>query len=140
MIHIVLFTHGPLSVALKESLAMFYGDETKEIKTFSLYPEDSIEEIKNNFKHEILSLSSNGKKENVLIFVDILSGTPFNIVAQLYSELNEKMNLSCFTGVNLPLLIEAMSNRNTLDIEQMNTELLNLSKESITNLDRFLFT
>lgn len=140
MIQIILFTHGPLSVALKESLTMFFGDEAQDITTFTLYPQDSVEEIKNNFKQTVLSFTTSDEKGNVLVFVDILSGTPFNIVAQLYDELSKKVNLSCFTGVNLPILMEAMSNRSSLDINQMNVQLTALSKESITNLDSFLLS
>lgn len=140
MINIFIFTHGSLSVALKENARVFFGDEVESIVTFSFNPQDNLDDLKNSIKQEMLSLSDNGNsKKEVLVFVDIKSGTPFNITAQLFIELQEQVAISCFTGVNLPLLMEALLNKNIFNLQQMKSHLLEVSKDTISNMEDFLF-
>ena len=130
--NLFIVTHGKLSVALKETLEMFFG-ETEGITTFSLLPDSDYEVLKSSVEKEMLKLPTGSE---ILIFVDIFHGTPFNVCAELLGTYIDEYSIECFTGVNMPLLMEAYAQRNeslsivseNIDSQKINT-IMNLKKE-----------
>lgn len=91
MIKLIIVTHGPLADAFKESGAMFFGDQVDQVATIGLLPTKSPEVLEKEIKAAVVQ---SGTKE-CLIFVDILAGTPFNVVALMIEELKE-YHIECF--------------------------------------------
>ncbi len=54
-----------------------------------------------------------------MVFVDLYGGTPSNSIA-LNLDLNgNEINIECITGVNLPMLLEALTMRNNLKLSEL---------------------
>ena len=132
MIRILIVTHGELASALKTSSKMFFGEMSDSLETIGLFPTDSPDSLQVKIKEKIDDGSG------VLIFVDIFAGSPFNNVAIVLDELKEDHKLQCFTGVNMPLLMEALASCQTMDIESLTDHLEKVSKDSIVNLRKAL--
>ena len=118
MVRIMIVTHGPLAQAFKESAAMFFGSAADNLVTLGLFPTD------------------NG--EGVLVFVDIFAGSPFNMTAMAIDELKENHKIQCFTGVNMPVLMEALGSCETMSLEELREDVASTAQESIVDLRKSL--
>lgn len=135
MIKILIVTHGALAVAFKESSAMFFGSTSDAISTIGLFPMDSPEALYDKITKEIITVDDGS---GVLIFVDILSGSPYNMTAMAIDALKTEHKLECFTGVNLPILMEALAGLEYMSLSEMVTQIESVSQESISNLRKKL--
>ena len=135
MIRILIVTHGELASALKTSSKMFFGEMSDSLETIGLFPTDSPDSLQVKIKEKINEIDDGS---GILIFVDIFAGSPFNNVAIVLDELKEDHKLQCFTGVNMPLLMEALASCQTMDIESLTDHLEKVSKDTIVNLRKAL--
>jgi PTS system mannose-specific IIA component len=135
MVHILIVTHGPLAQAMKESSAMFFGTMADEIATLGLFPTDSPEELKDKIVNKVKEIDDG---DGVMIFVDIYAGSPFNMAALAIDELKENHKIQCFTGVNMPILMEAMSSCETMNMEELYADIMSVAQESIVDLRKSL--
>lgn len=135
MIQILIVTHGELAEALKTSSKMFFGDMSDSLETIGLFPTDSPDSLQEKIKDKIQEIDDGS---GVMIFVDIFAGSPFNNVAIVLDELKETHKLQCFTGINMPLLMEALSSCQTMTIEHLTEHLEKVSKDTIVNLRKAL--
>lgn len=111
MIGILVTSHGSLCQGMMNSLAMIAGENPNvfalQFDDLSNYPEKLAEELYR------LDADYNG----VVVFTDILGGTPFNECYK-YIRGNNKSNIKIITGVNLPMLVEtslALEHEDNLD-------------------------
>lgn len=131
MIKLLLVTHGPLAGAFKESAAMFFGEATENITTLGLFPTDGPEALKEKISESVKKIDDG---DGVMIFVDIFAGSPFNMTALSIDELKEEYKIECFTGVNMPLLMEALAGCEAMDIDDMKNHLSSVAKDTIVDL------
>lgn len=125
MITLVVTTHGQLADGFLDAVELIVGPQTN-LYSVCLKAGDSFDEFQQNVaKHSI-----EGK---VLYFTDLLGASPYNAVAQTISENREK-EIACITGVNLPLLIEAIFKREELTLKELTDYLVNIGKDGITAL------
>lgn len=135
MIKILVVTHGQLAEGLKESARMFFGDMVDDLNTVGLFPGDSPETLQNKVVQKINEIDDG---DGVLVFVDIFAGSPFNVTAIVIDELKESHKLACFTGVNMPLLMEALGCCQTMKLDEMVAHLEEISSSTIINLRKTL--
>ncbi|MDE3295512.1 PTS sugar transporter subunit IIA [Lacticaseibacillus rhamnosus] len=110
MIYIILASHGTLAHGILNSAEVIAGPQ-KNISTFVLNPGDSIEEFSKNLQQEIEMHSKIG--DHVLVLTDLFGGSPTNSVISAMQSLKFK----CFTGMNLPMVLEASLSREQSDID-----------------------
>ncbi len=99
MNEILIVTHGTLSEALVESAKEISGP-LNHISTMTLKAGDSITHLET----EITNFVEKSKMEGILIFVDLIGGSPMNATASVLG--NPKVKV--VTGVNLPMLLEVI--------------------------------
>ncbi|AMG50783.1 MULTISPECIES: PTS sugar transporter subunit IIA [Enterococcus] len=133
MIKLIIVTHGPLADAFKESGAMFFGDQVDQVATIGLLPTKSPEVLEKEIKAAVVQ---SGTKE-CLIFVDILAGTPFNVVALMIEELKE-YHIECFAGVNMPIVMEALASKESMNVAELTEHIGEISAATIVNLRQTL--
>lgn len=133
MIKLIIVTHGPLADAFKESGAMFFGDQVDQVATIGLFPTKSPEVLEEEIKAAVVQ---SGTKE-CLIFVDILAGTPFNVVALMIEELKE-YHIECFAGVNMPIVMEALASKESMNVAELTEHIGEISAATIVNLRQTL--
>ncbi|MEM1628817.1 MAG: PTS sugar transporter subunit IIA [Desulfurococcaceae archaeon] len=106
MANIVLITHGKYGEGLVDALALLLGDEAiKGIHVITLGPLDSPESLYEKIKDIVNGVDH---EKGVLILVDLFGGTPSRVAAQL---LSEGFNVEVISGVNLPMLVEIVLQR-----------------------------
>lgn len=131
MIGVVVATHGEFGNILLSTLRMILG-EVEGTASCALLPEDSLDAFRNKMEAAFQSVDPEGK--GVLVLVDMLGGTPFNVAVQLA----QQRKVQVVTGVSLPMLIKVASHREETDLEGLTREVQQAARESIlTSLDLF---
>ena len=120
MVRLMIVSHGPLAGAMLESARMFFGDEVDRVSAVGLNPEDAPDTLQAAIVEEI---ERNDDGDGVLLFVDMFAGTPFNTAAVVIEELKESHRIVCLTGVNLPLLMEAMVDLSQMSLDELAAKL-----------------
>lgn len=122
MYKIVVLTHGDLASSFVKTSEMFCG-YNPDIYIFGLLAGDDIEDYKKNIESILKS------NENYLILTDLLGGSPNNIANILSLK---RKNIKIISGINLSLLIEAISNMGTEKLtDEYVRSLINIAKENI---------
>lgn len=99
----ILASHGGLAEGMLDSINMLLGPQ-EEIEAYALLPEQEPERL-----YERLEASIRGAGDDeVFFFTDLYFGSPFNRVV----ELARTRDIYHITGMNLPVLIEALVARN----------------------------
>lgn len=131
MIGIQVVTHGKMAEGLLDSVDMVLGD-TENVVFNELKRNQDVEQ----FKEEVLETTKKIKmEEGVLIFVDIFGASPYN-TSLMNSRDIDTNNYKVVTGVNLPLLIEAISSRGMMNLDELYNHVLNIKEESILGWEK----
>lgn len=107
----LLITHGKLAEGLLDSAKMLIG-ELNNVDYISFDEKMGIDELELSIKRYI---NENSLTE-ILIFTDILGGTPFNIATLTSSEYD---NIAIIYGLNLPLFIECYMNKDSYNLKDI---------------------
>lgn len=109
MIGMIVATHGKMSDGIVDAAHLIIGS-TENIETLSLVHGDDVQVLKDKMLDAIKVVNQD---EGVIIFTDLFGASPYNqatIAAHsLPQDLKEKVFV--LTGVNLPMLLEAISQR-----------------------------
>ena len=124
MIGVVVATHGEFGACLLNTLRMIFG-ETEGIAAVALDSEDSMESFEEKLKAALGRVDPQGS--GALVLVDMLGGTPFNVAIRMAPT----ANLRVVTGVNLPMVIKAISHREEPDLDAFTREVQDATRESI---------
>ncbi len=131
MIGIVILSHGDMAEGMINSVQCLRG-ETEGMKALCLYPHQEIEEFDQMLEKTVADVD---EKAGILIFADIHGGTPANRALMLAAARPE---IEVFTGVNLPLLLEAAHLRGSLGMKELCDQLLEVYPDSFTYASRRL--
>lgn len=104
MVGIILASHGSFADGIHQSAEMIFGPQT-DFKSCILKPDEGPADVKRKMQEAVASLTD---QEEVLFLVDLWGGTPFN---QATSLVNEHENWAIVAGMNLPMVIEALTQR-----------------------------
>lgn len=99
---IVIVAHGDLGEALVRAVEMITGPQP-DLIALPLWPEESPAALQEKLAAALQRLGDRPS----LVLVDLLGGTPFNVVARCLPE----RNIACVTGVNLPMLLDLLTVR-----------------------------
>ena len=125
MIGIVIVTHGQLGEALIEAAEFIIGGRSKALVAVSIDINQSAEKLRKNIEEGIKKVDKN---DGVLILTDMFGGTPSNLS---YSFLEEG-RIEVLSGVNLPILVQALNKREKLELPKLATSLEKFGKKSIS--------
>ena len=129
MVELVVITHGNLAFALKETSEMLLGEQ-EHIAVFGLQLGESIEELRDQAAEAIGRACEAGE---VLVITDMISGSPFNIACSLL----ERYSFEHLTGINFPLFLEILSNRDELSARGLVGMSLNVGGETIKDAKKY---
>jgi mannose/fructose/sorbose-specific phosphotransferase system IIA component len=129
MINILLVSHDNLSEQLIKSAEMIAGP-AENVYALTLQPGEKPE----TFSEKIDETMAKIGDQEVLILIDILCGTPYNVTARQVL----KDNVECVTGANLPMLIEAMLSRDGVTVSELAETITGVGANSVKNLKPFL--
>ena len=131
MVEIFLISHEDVSVSLLQSAELILGTQ-KNVYTYSLKRGEDVEAFGEKISKKIEEL----KTEKILILTDMFGGTPSNIVAANL----KKHDFKCITGMNLPMLLDALLLRKNepLEMEQLVEQCLKTGKEGIIDIEKMI--
>ncbi|MDL2247402.1 PTS mannose transporter subunit IIA [Bacteroides sp. OttesenSCG-928-J23] len=107
---ILVASHGRLAETLVESAALIVGTHNHVIAV-GLMPGDDLEQYRQRLLDGVADTGEGG----VLVLLDLLSGTPFNMTISLLRQPHVRF----ITGVNLPMLLEAIMLAPELELEEL---------------------
>lgn len=124
MVSIIVASHGKLSEELIKSSEMIFGKQNN-VFSVTFEPSENGDNLIEKYKKILKKLNL---EDEVLFMVDLFGGSPYNAATRIAVE-NEKIDI--ITGVNLPMLLEAYSLRNTMGLNEIVSYLEKSSKEAI---------
>ena len=128
MIGIVIICHRKMALAIKETAVNIIGNKDY-LEAIEVFPEDGIE---GSMKKLETIFNAWQKLDGILVFVDMFGGTPCNSVCKLIKQYE---NLDVVTGVNLPMVLSAITSMNTYkDVEEMAENIVEQNQKSVFNL------
>ncbi|MBT5411177.1 PTS fructose transporter subunit IIA [Methylophilaceae bacterium] len=127
MIGILIVTHGDIGLSLLKSAAQILGKSFNNTNCISVESNHEIHTYKKTINSELLKLNS-GK--GVLIMSDMYGATPTNIL----KELVVANKIEVLTGINLPMLVQALTNRDS-ELKKLISDCLKCGKDSVINLN-----
>jgi PTS system mannose-specific IIA component len=130
MIGIVIVTHSELGDALvgaAEFIAAEFivGSRPESIESISIDLSENAEKLRQKIDRGIKKVMGS---EGVIILTDMFGGTPSNLS---YSFLEEG-RIEVLSGVNLPILIQAVNMRKKMKLDQLAANLEAFGKRSIS--------
>lgn len=131
MIGLLVVTHGVLSKSFLETAQMFVSD-VDGVEFVCFTDGQGVEDLKESVSRKLQEMDH---FESVLSFVDIPGGSPARVMGELLVQ-NPKLEL--ITGVNLPILVEAIFSRTTMARKALVDHLITSSRESIMDVGSLL--
>jgi mannose PTS system EIIA component len=125
MIGVLVVTHCKLGDALLEATDFILGERPEAMAAVSIDLNENADKLRNKFAAEIKKLKSD---DGILILTDMFGGTPSNLS---YSFLEEG-RVEVISGVNLPILIRAVSARKNQPLSELAANLEAFGKKSIS--------
>lgn len=127
MVSVVLATHGSFASGIMESGQMIFGPQ-EDVAAVTLTPDMGPADFKQKLQDAIASFK---EQEHILFLVDLWGGTPFNQVSGLLGEGGHE-DWCLVTGLNLPMLIEAYSMRDSMDTAaELAADVMGAAKEGM---------
>ena len=125
MVGIILASHGAFAEGIKESAQMIFGAQDK-FEAVVLKPSMGPDEFRANLEAAIEKVDS----EQILFLCDLWGGTPFNQASAVLDGHEDKWAI--VAGLNLPMLIEALSERFTSESSHdIAKVIINSAKEGV---------
>lgn len=131
MIGILVLSHGDMAHGMIHSLNFLYG-QAQGLRALCLYPEHSPADFDQMLTDALTEVDQG---DGVLIFTDISGGTPANRALLLAAQ---RPDVEVIAGMNLPLLLAAVSSREFCTLPQLVEELLEEASLSIVCTSRAL--
>lgn len=131
MVGFVIVTHGELAAGLLQAARMIIG-ELPGVIAISLEEGEGSEELQANL---IKAIDLVNQGEGVLIFVDLIGASPFNVCGQIAAQ---HPDIEVITGVNLPMLLETILQRDDHSFEELIQIAVQSGRESIQYLTALL--
>jgi PTS system mannose-specific IIA component len=111
MIGILVLTHGAFGEDLLSTACGIMHDEA-HIAALNLSRRLDFPTLRKRVSEAIRELDST---EGVLVLIDAYGGTSYNTTRPLMAE----FKISLVTGVNLPMVLSALSNRNRMTVDAL---------------------
>lgn len=129
MIGFILTGHGHFSNGLKSALDMIAGPQ----ETFEIVPFEEAEAGAYGDKLREAVRDMRAKTDGVLVFCDLMGGTPFNQSMMITAEQD---NVSVVAGTNLPMLIDiVMARTPESSVEDLVAEAVEVGKEGVCHME-----
>ena len=122
---IVVVSHGPFADGLVSSVQMLVGAQ-QELLSFGLAPEED----RSTLQDKVRQVLERAGGEEVLVLSD-----PFNVCV----ELMEHFSFRHITGINLPLLVSIIMNRNAgMSAEEICVQVLKEAAATVKDVNLLL--
>ncbi len=129
MVGIVLVSHGLLAEGMKNAAEMIAGPQ-EHFVTIGMEAEGNLDDLRSVLEAAVVEARSDG---GVLVLIDILGGNPAHASSQL-----ALLGTQVICGVNLPMLLEIIVQREHLALRDLTAIAVQAAKEGVINLTQQL--
>ncbi|MBV9080981.1 MAG: PTS sugar transporter subunit IIA [Elusimicrobia bacterium] len=126
MIGILILTHGAFGEDLLKT-ACGIMHETEKIAALNLSRRADFATLRKKVSDTIAEISA---QDGVLVLIDAYGGTSYNTTLPLMST----HRISLVTGVNLPMVLSALTNRHRMQLDQLARKVSEDAKKTISVL------
>lgn len=105
-IGIVIASHGEFAAGIKQSGSMIFGEQEK-VQVVTFMPSEGPDDLRAKLDAAVATFDA---EDEVLVLADLWSGSPFNQASALMGA-NPDRKIAIITGLNLPMLIQAYTER-----------------------------
>ena len=132
MVGFVIVTHGKMAEGMLDAVRMITGIHDG-LGAVGLNEEDDVEGLIDRISACLQSLDHD---QGILLFVDLFGASPFNASARL--ALRSDAPAEVVTGVNLPMLVELVMQREDLTLNELAEMALEVGPAGISRLSETL--
>lgn len=126
MIGILILTHGPFGEDLLKTACGIMNETDKAI-ALNLSRRLEFATLRNMVSNAIRGINA---ESGVLVLIDAYGGTSYNTTLPLMKE----HNINLVTGVNLPMVLSALTNRHRMALEALAKKVSEDAKKTISVL------
>ncbi|MWV55641.1 PTS sugar transporter subunit IIB [Streptococcus zhangguiae] len=105
-IGIIIASHGEFAAGIHQSGSMIFGEQEK-VQVVTFMPNEGPDDLYAKFNDAVATFDAN---DEILVLADLWSGSPFNQASRVMGE-NPDRTFAIITGLNLPMLIQAYTER-----------------------------
>ena len=127
MINLILISHGAFAAGIREAAEMILGEQ-ENLTVFGLYPGDTAESFSSKLEKAIDDF---GDPDNTLLLADLPSGTPSNTAMLMVL----KRGVHAISGYNLPALLEILTLRSEVGMEELIASAIAAAREGVVSAD-----
>lgn len=131
MKHVILVSHGVFAQGLQSAVLMMTGNRD-DVYATSLEDGMSTEVLKDNFTKIIEEFN---KDDEIILFSDILSGSPFTTSIDVLDQKGMLDNTMIFSGMNMPMVLTAVLMKDNLEGDVLKETILEEAKLGVTFFD-----
>lgn len=130
---VVITTHGKAAEELRHSAEMIIGEQ-ENLQCLTFLPGENGDTLADKMRGAIAQLDTS---KGILLLVDLWGGTPFNAASKVAQELaGENRQCEVVTGVNVPMLIETLMEREDIDdLNELTQTAVNSAREGVRSLN-----
>ena len=129
MIGLLVTGHANFGTGITSSVNLIAGEQ-EAYQAVDFLPTYSTEDLTREITKALDELK---ECEGVIIFTDLMGGTPFNVSAQIG---HGKDNIRIVAGTNLPMLVENVMARKFMDnLDELVDSVLETGKEQVTKYE-----
>ena len=121
MVGILIVSHGDFAAGLLNAVELIAGRQEK-VTTIGLHHEDGVEEFESKVNQALKELDEG---DGVLAFVDILGGTPSNVIFRSLA----KKKFEAIAGMNMAMVVQAVMMRDSMEEEELYESVLEVAKQ-----------
>ncbi len=121
MVGILIVSHGDFAAGLLNAVELIAGRQEK-VTTIGLHHEDGVEEFESKVNQALKELDEG---DGVLAFVDILGGTPSNVIFRSLA----KKKFKAIAGMNMAMVVQAVMMRDSMEEEELYESVLEVAKQ-----------
>ncbi len=121
MKYVVIVSHGMLAPGLHDAVKMLAGEDKPEVLSTSLRNGMGADEYADNVRKLVSGI---GPEDEVILFADIVGGSPLSFAADVLAEKGLLGNTLMVGGMNLPLVLTTVLMKDTMDLEDIKEDIL----------------
>lgn len=130
MINLILISHGSYAAGLREAAEMILGEQ-ENLEVFGVFPGDTVDIFSEKLEKAIENFND---PAHTLILADLPGGTPSNTAMMMVL----KHKVHALVGTNLPMLIDVLSMRSDMEMDELKEEALTAAKNGIIDANALL--
>lgn len=131
-IGIIIASHGEFAAGIHQSGSMIFGEQEK-VQVVTFMPSEGPDDLHAKF---VAAIDAFDADDEILVLADLWSGSPFNQASRVAGE-NPDRKMAIITGLNLPMLIQAYTERMmdaNAGVDQVAANIIKESKDGVKAL------